>query len=316
MRMLLLEVPSQALEPETEQDTWPILVCDGSVMNEQGTFGWVISLSTGEKLCTGKGPAYGHDISSYRAEAYRMLSGLLYLHHLLSFYSTEEGTSWPYRNFVVYCDNKSLVQVVSAKVKTTCQEYVNETMESEWDVVQAIVQCIKQLGTIDLRHVKGHQTEKSADQPLTLSAKLNNEADAIATTFQEHTNHKDDLVIPIAGSQAYLHADAVFPIMTSDGADDNFLPRRTITRGVRKFVRDVYGTRRICEHIQDKEGWTDDVFHSVDWTSFSSARANTKESRTFIIKLINNYLPVGKRVWLYKPYYEAQCPSCDTPRGS
>jgi hypothetical protein len=26
-----------------------------------------------------------------------------------------------------------------------------------------------------------------------------------------------------------------------------------------------------------------------------------------------SYLPVGKRVRLYKPYYEAQCPSCDAP---
>jgi hypothetical protein len=238
---------------------------------------------------------------------------MLYLYQLLSFYSTEGGTSWQYRNFVVYCDNKSLVQVVSAKVKRTRQEYVNETMESEWDVVQAIVQCIKQLGTVDLRHVKGHQTEKSAGQPLPLSAKLNNDADAIATAFQEHTKHRDDLVIPISGSQAYLQADAVFPIKTSEGADANFLPRRTITRGVRKFLRDIYGTRRICEHIKEKEGWTDDVFHSVDWISFSSAMANTKESRTFIIKLINDYLPVGKRVRLYKPYYEAQCPSCDAP---
>jgi ribonuclease HI len=257
-----LEVPSQALEPETEteQDTcWPILVCDGSVMNEQGTFGWVISLSsTGEKLCTGKGPAYGHDISSYRAEAYGMLSGLLYIYHLLSSYSSEGDTSWQYRNFVVYCDNKSLVQVVSAKVKRTHQEYVNETMESEWDVVQAIVQCIKQLGTVDLRHVKGHQTEKSADQPLPLSAaKLNNEADAIATTFQEHTNHRDELVIPIARSQAYLHADAVFSIKISDGADDNFLPRRTITRGVRKFLRDIYGTRRENLWAHSRQGGVD-----------------------------------------------------------
>jgi hypothetical protein len=119
------------------------------------------------------------------------------------------------------------VQVVSAKVKRTRQEYVNETIKSEWDVVQAIVKCIKQLGTVDLRHVKGHQTEKSADQPLPLSAKLNNEADAIATAFQEHTNHRDDLVLPIAGSQACLHADAVFPIKILDGAGDNFLPRRS-----------------------------------------------------------------------------------------
>jgi hypothetical protein len=100
---------------------------------------------------------------------------------------------------VAYCDNKSLVQVVSDKVKRTRQENVNKTMESEWDVAQAIVvKCTKYLGTVDLGLVKGHQTEKSNDQPLPLSAKLNNKADVIATTFQEHTNHKDDLVIPIA----------------------------------------------------------------------------------------------------------------------
>jgi hypothetical protein len=56
-----------------------------------------------------------------------------------------------------------------------------------------------------------------------------------------------------------------------------------------------------------------DALYSVDWTSYSGAVANTKTSRTFIVKLINDYLPVGKRVRLYKPYYEAQCPSCDTP---
>jgi hypothetical protein len=52
----------------------------------------------------------------------------------------------------------------------------------------------------------------------------------------------------------------------------------------------------------------------INRTSFSGAVANTKESRTFIVKLIDDYLPVGKRVQLYKPYYEAQCPSCDTPK--
>jgi hypothetical protein len=86
---------------------------------------------------------------------------------------------------------------MSDKVKrTSFHEYVNErTLDSEWDVVQAIrLTCIKQLGTVDIRHVKGHQTEKSADQPLPLSFKLNNEADKIATTFQDQTNHKDELV--------------------------------------------------------------------------------------------------------------------------
>jgi hypothetical protein len=45
-----------------------------------------------------------------------------------------------------------------------------------------------------------------------------------------------------------------------------------------EFVSTFNKTRR-------RGGLPDDVFHSVDWTSFSSAVANTKES---IIKLIND----------------------------
>jgi hypothetical protein len=141
-----------------------------------------------------------------------MFSGLLYLYQLLSFYSTEGGTSWQYRTFVVYCDNKSLVQVVSAKVNRTHQEYVNESMESEWDIVQAIVKCIKQLGTVDLRHVKGHQTESRTTN---------------RCHFPPNSTTKLMPMLPLSKSTPTTRSTSSFPL---------------------------------------PGGWTDDVFHSVDWT--------------------------------------------------
>jgi hypothetical protein len=53
-------------------------VSDGSVRNEtQGTFGWSIRNENGTSIVSGMGPARGGGkVSSYRAEAYGMLSSV------------------------------------------------------------------------------------------------------------------------------------------------------------------------------------------------------------------------------------------------
>jgi hypothetical protein len=53
-------------------------------------------------------------------------------------------------------------------------------------------------------------------------------------------------------------------------------------------------------------------FRLVDWEAFQSAVSNTRETRTFTIKLINDLLPTGKTVHLYKDYYDDRGPSCDS----
>ena len=70
---------AQFIRPE--EIVWEILqnthchaASDGLAPKDQGSFGWIISDRKGERLVQCRGPAFGHAISLYRAEAYGMLS--------------------------------------------------------------------------------------------------------------------------------------------------------------------------------------------------------------------------------------------------
>ena len=69
-----------------EEDLWTALttqVCyiatDGSAPNGKGSFAWVISDSNGTILVKSKGPVYGANITSFRAEGYGILAILRFL---------------------------------------------------------------------------------------------------------------------------------------------------------------------------------------------------------------------------------------------
>ena len=52
---------------------------DGSAPNCVGTFGWASKLSSGQQLAKQKGPATGYRTTSFRAEAYGLLSFLVFI---------------------------------------------------------------------------------------------------------------------------------------------------------------------------------------------------------------------------------------------
>jgi ribonuclease HI len=197
-------------EPPRSSSVWPVLVCNGSVQREQGRFGWVLALSTGVVLSTGKGPAYGHDITSYRAEAYGMLSGILYVNKILQFYQSRQDaltSSAKIRNMRIVCDNEGLITAIRTLLHRKRSDFVlNDTIGPEWDVIQAIVQSIREFGTVAMIHVKGHQDEGNANRRLPLLVRLNVQADKLATSFQRLTNHRGDAVPCIGGNYAQLHA--------------------------------------------------------------------------------------------------------------
>ncbi|KAG7348857.1 hypothetical protein IV203_011454 [Nitzschia inconspicua] len=62
-----------------ESQHHPSSACDGSVANNQGTFGWSMNLKNGTTIVEGSGPAYGSPMDSYRAEAYGKCSILHFL---------------------------------------------------------------------------------------------------------------------------------------------------------------------------------------------------------------------------------------------
>jgi len=83
--------------------------CDGSVYNNgSASFGWVLSVSK-ERLVHCNGPAFGHHPTSYRAEAYGMLSFLRFLYRLRVYCQADHKP----KGGTLVCDNISLVNNVT-----------------------------------------------------------------------------------------------------------------------------------------------------------------------------------------------------------
>ena len=71
------------------------VVSDGSVKEAHGngSFGWVLSSTRGERIISGAGPAKGRALHSYRAEAYGLLSVMRFLIQYREY--TRSTSEWP-----------------------------------------------------------------------------------------------------------------------------------------------------------------------------------------------------------------------------
>jgi hypothetical protein len=67
-----------------------------------------------------------------------------------------------------------------------------------------------------------------------------------------------------------------------------------IARKLRHTLREAVSITKSYQQLQS-EGWSPETFRLVDWEAFQSAVSNTRETRTFTIKLINDLLPSGKK---------------------
>jgi hypothetical protein len=79
--------------------------------------------------------------------------------------------------------------------------YPNDTISSDWDVLQAIFSALQLFHQPPLvSHVKGHQDDTTSYELLPLEAQLNVDADAAATLFQMEHGTTRYIVPLIAGN--------------------------------------------------------------------------------------------------------------------
>ena len=178
-------------------------VSDGSVrFQREGAFGWVISLSTGRRLVRCAGPVFGFKPTSYRAEAYGLLSMLRYLVQLALYCGVPNlgGCS-------LFSDNLALVNITKA-FKPHIQTSPNATLASDWDVINEIhhnlyhnVPPFKQT----IAHVKGHQDKTVEYEKLPLAAQLNVDADHMAGQFQDEHGREHPFVYRFPHNRAQLN---------------------------------------------------------------------------------------------------------------
>ena len=114
------------------------------------------------------------DINSYHLEIYASLSSLTFLECFCDYFSL------PLKNAIhATCDNKSYVTKLNEFISHPYSKLlIHKITESE--AYLAILFCLP--ANFAITHVKGHQGETKHYHDLTISEKLNLDADTIATS--------------------------------------------------------------------------------------------------------------------------------------
>jgi hypothetical protein len=266
-------------------------VSDGSVMRFS-TFGWVCCLATGEEeIVACAGPVFGAKPSSFRAEAYGMLSLVRFLYRLFKYYNRMEELQTLFG-----CDNKGLLQRTQS---LTNQSFANPstTMAPDWDIVQAIVHTFRLLPVLpEITHVKGHQDDTEALANLSFLARSNCAADKLATNYNRLRGRNCSIVPRIEGNAIQLHIDG-----------------DTINSGYERAIRFAASAPAIIEQIKQRNEWTAATFSSVDWEAQRIASNRRYGERVHIVKLCHDILPTGKMVNRYDALTPHECILCQTP---
>ena len=278
-------------------------VSDGSVRyNSQGSFGWVLSTSDGERVATGMGPARGPRITSFRAEGYALLSLVLFLKRVSEFTSMHDpwiGT--------IASDSKSLLQTLQGKSTIPIHSGLGEpicldgkvvtldVLQPDWDVLIEIQHAMTQMPEITLQFIKGHQDRSVRFERLSLLAQLNVEADEMATLFQN--THGADRPVVIMSPRTRAH------LVTSEG---------TITSRYPEALRTAYTRPALQQYIQRRNQWSDATFASVNWTAHGIVLRNHFTLRLHFSKLVHDILPTAYHLNKMDKGRRC-CPCCSHP---
>jgi len=272
------------------------LATDGSAPDGKGSFAWVISDGEGEILAQCHGPVFGAKISSYRAEAYGILSILRYLLQLSRIRRSTTTETNTILSHPLVCDNKAVVHRIN-ELKQWKRIYPNVTMESEWDVlaeIKATLEALTPPSQPTFDHIKGHQDRTCPMEELTLQARLNCRADKLAERhFQQFPMMDQSMVplLPTAGCQLHL-------------------AQGTTTHDIKRELSLARAVPPMKAKMCHKNAWSEDEFDRIDWVSHGRALHRLNHHKTTLVKYLNDILPVGKVVHRYDPKYPPSCPSC------
>ena len=170
-----------------------------------------MSDNKGQRLVRSRGPVFGHAISSYRAEAFRMLSFHRFL--LIRLQETQMESDQPMKAPHLVCDNQGLITSQDKHAQYT-NIFPNTTIEAEWDVLAQLLESIKSLGHLapTTDHIKGHQDDDTPYEQLPLLAQLNCDADAHASAYLRDnptTDYTSSHVFPAGECILQLHHGTV-----------------------------------------------------------------------------------------------------------
>jgi hypothetical protein len=272
---------------------------DGSVLPmESASFGWILSSSQGEHLASNMGPVRGRTVHSYRAEAYGVLSLLRFLIHIGRY--TQMHDPW---TGTLATDGQSMLDTLEGKenakrrragepVDLDYNKVVLDVLSAEWDVLNEIQHSLRILPKVKLEYVRGHQDRLESYDALPITARLNIEADRIASQY--HQDHRGNRPI----SPLFPHTRAHLLIDVG-----------TVTSRYEEAIHLAATTPPLMVYMCHKYSWTASTSEMIDWTAYSQSLQAFKKCRSHMVKFVHGILPTNDRLNKIDGGLR-KCPSC------
>jgi hypothetical protein len=127
-------------------------------------------------------------------------------------------------------------------------------------------------------HVKSHQDRQRKSETFSFPARLNIQADQLATNQQKLMQKPETAV-----STSFHHLVI----------DNHF-----ITRESQRWLLDSASSIPIQQYYQDKYGWSTKTFHSIDWDiQHKVLRRYGEIDQRRILKFVHGWLPTNNRLF-------------------
>jgi hypothetical protein len=260
---------------------------DGSVTRTQlhGSFGWIVSSLSGDRLATGMGPARGRSPHSFRAEVFGVLSFLRFLLRIKEY----TGMHDPWVG-ILATDGQSVLdtlqlgnhdqhEAADTPVDLDKGDVVLDCLRPDWDLLIKIQLAIKSLPNITIQYVEGHQDKSTSYSDLDLlMGQLNVNADSQAAAYNLEFGAHRSFVLMCPKTRAHLQ----FP----DG---------TVTGHYPQILQYKASTKPLLEYIRHKNEWTTSVLHSIHWEAHARAIKKSAIPHTHLVKMLHALLPKHAR---------------------
>ena len=263
------------------------LATDGSHKDSRGSYGWILASPDGTHLAEGSGTVYGATLTSFRCEAYGILSALRFLLLIRQHYHQPISRS----SITWWCDSQSLLQrLTSLPIPNP-----NRAKLSDHDVETTIRHTIPLVTTnLQSHHIRSHQYDNDPINSIPLPYRLNRLADRLATKHLHQINGNTThapLLAP-ARCQVNIHG-------------------KTITRGIPNNLRSAFFDKPLQDHLLRRLGIS--IHQDINWNCFSSAFLQLPQRHQQTIrKWVFGFLPTQRRLHRYSECPSPLCPKCKT----
>ena len=266
-----------------------VIASDGSLQQEKGSYGWIISTQDGHTIAQGSGVAYGATLSSFRCKAYGILAPLRLLIQLRTYYSIPS----PNNHIIWWCDSESLIKRLQSNQHSLPNP--NRAKLADHDLETAIALSIPMISQhFHPNHIRSHQYDNIPIHKLPLPYRLNRIADNLADK-QNRQMTKPALHAPLitpARCQLHIH-------------------NTTITASIPHQLRQAYTHQTTTTHLLRRLHIPFQLSPSIAWDEFARAFASFSAAHQRILRRwIYGFLPTQKRLHRYGTCPSPLCPHC------